>query len=38
MKDSQEISTDLSSLGSGLGLQEMLSNFNDKKHALLKKS
>ncbi len=30
IKDSQEISTDLSSLGSRLGLQEIWSNFNDK--------
>ncbi len=36
MQDSQEISTDLSSLRSRLGLQEILSNFNGKKNAPLK--
>jgi hypothetical protein len=38
IKESQKISTDLSSLGSRLGLQEIWSKLNDTKCAPLKKS
>jgi hypothetical protein len=38
IKENQKISTDLGSIKSMLGLQEIWSNLNDKKHTLIKKS